>query len=281
MQGIRRIFATAIVTLSLAACGGSSGGSTTPPPPPPPPPPTVTMDEAFQFLNQATFGATQTEVQHVVDIGIEAWIDEQMQMPVSRQLPHLQSLPRPQNLAELQVDRVDIWFRNAINQPDQLRQRVAFALSEITVVSQLGALVDAPYSLGSYYDVLAENAFGNYRQLVQRVTLHPAMGVYLSMLGNEKPNPALNIRPDENYARARFLTARTSRYRLTTRRSSRVLRTSTQAGITRVRRVFSRHAGTTQIKLFRCNSILLFTMMAPRCCLTALRCRPGRTVTRI
>ena len=201
MQGIRRIFATAIVTLSLAACGGSSGGSTTPPPPPPPPPPTVTMDEAFQFLNQATFGATQTEVQHVVDIGIEAWIDEQMQMPVSRQLPHLQSLPRPQNLAELQVDRVDIWFRNAINQPDQLRQRVAFALSEITVVSQLGALVDAPYSLGSYYDVLAENAFGNYRQLVQRVTLHPAMGVYLSMLGNEKPNPALNIRPDENYAR--------------------------------------------------------------------------------
>ena len=200
MKGLKQLVATALVTLSLSACGGSSGGST-PPPPPPPPPPTVTMAEAFQFLNQATFGATKVDAEHVVDIGIEAWIDEQMQMPISRQLPFLQSLPRPQNLGELQVDRVDIWFRNAINQPDQLRQRVAFALSEIMVVSQLGALINAPYSLGSYNDLLAENAFGNYRELIQRVTLHPAMGVYLSMLGNEKPNPVLNIRPDENYAR--------------------------------------------------------------------------------
>ena len=55
--------------------------------------------------------------------------------------------------------------------------------------------------MASYYDMLAENAFGNYRDLIEDVTLHPAMGVYLSMLGNEKPNPALNIRPDENYAR--------------------------------------------------------------------------------
>jgi uncharacterized protein (DUF1800 family) len=105
------------------------------------------------------------------------------------------------NLAELHADRVDIWFRNVVDGPDQLRQRVAFALSEIFVVSQLGALVQAPYAVADYYDVLARNAFGNYRDLLQEVTLHPAMGVYLSMLGNEKPNPALNIRPDENYAR--------------------------------------------------------------------------------
>lgn len=201
MKGITSIFATAIMTLSLSACGGSSGGATTPPPPPPPPPSTVSAAEAFQFLNQATFGATEAEAQRVVAMGIEAWIDEQMQMPASLQLPHLQSLPRPQNIAELQTDRVDVWFRNSVNGQDQLRQRVAFALSEIMVVSQIGALVTAPYSLGSYYDELAENAFGNYRDLVERVTLHPAMGVYLSMLGNEKPNPALNIRPDENYAR--------------------------------------------------------------------------------
>ncbi len=69
------------------------------------------------------------------------------------------------------------------------------------VVSQLGALGQAPYSLASYYDTLAEHAFANFRDLMEAVTLHPAMGVYLSMLGNEKPNPALNIRPDENYAR--------------------------------------------------------------------------------
>jgi uncharacterized protein (DUF1800 family) len=198
MNRIKLISIIVSIGLSLAGCsGGSSGGSQ----PPPPPPPTVSLSEAFQFLNQASLGATQAEAQRVVDMGIEAWIDEQMQIPISLQLPHLLSLPRPQNLAELQVDRVDIWFRNAINERDQLRQRVAFALSEIMVVSQLGALVDAPYSLGSYNDMLSRNAFSNYRDLIERVTLHPAMGVYLSMLGNEKPNPALNIRPDENYAR--------------------------------------------------------------------------------
>ncbi len=195
MKGIRKIFATAFVSLSLAACGGSSGGATSPPPPP------VSMTEAFRFLNQATFGATEAEAQRVVSMGIEAWIDDQMQLPTSLQLPYLRSLPRPMFLGELQADRVDIWFRNAINGQDQLRQRVAFALSEIMVVSQLGALIGAPYSLAGYYDDLAGEAFGNYRDLIERVTLHPAMGVYLSMLGNEKPNPALNIRPDENYAR--------------------------------------------------------------------------------
>ena len=69
------------------------------------------------------------------------------------------------------------------------------------VVSQQGALIEAPFSLASYYDLLVENAFGNYRDLIEDVTLHPAMGVYLSMLGNERPDPASNIRPDENYAR--------------------------------------------------------------------------------
>ncbi len=194
--------ASLIAPLLLAACGGSSGGGTSQPgPPPPPPPPPISQAEAFQFLNQATFGATLVEAQRVVDTGLEAWIDEQMATPASLQLPHLRSLPRPFILAELQADRVDVWFRNAINGEDQLRQRVAFALSEILVVSQVGALVDLPYSLADYYDKLAEHAFGNYRELLEVVTLHPAMGVYLSMLGNEKPNPALNIRPDENYAR--------------------------------------------------------------------------------
>ena len=134
-------------------------------------------------------------------MGFEEWIDEQLQQPASLQLPHLQSLPRPPNPGDLQRDRLDIWFRNALNEPDQLRQRVAFALSEIMVVSEIGALIQAQYGLASYYDMLAENAFGNFRDLMQDVTLHPSMGVYLSMLGNEKPNAALNIRPDENYAR--------------------------------------------------------------------------------
>ena len=187
--------------LSLAGCGGSSGGSGPPLPPPPPPPPPVSSAEAFQLLNQATFGATEDEVQRVIALGVEGWIDNELAKPASLQLPHLQALPPPQFLFELQPDRVDVWFRNAVNGDDQLRQRVAFALSEILVVSELGALVSFPYALADYYDVLSEHAFGNYRDLLEAVTLHPAMGIYLSMLGNEKPNVALNIRPDENYAR--------------------------------------------------------------------------------
>ena len=193
---------TIAVALLLAACGGGSGSSAPPgPPPPPPPPPPVTKIEAYQLLNQATFGATEAEAQAVISMRQESWINDQMRQPLSRQLQHLQSVPPPQFPFELHQDRVDIWFRNALHGEDQLRQRVAFALSEIMVVSQLGALGNLPFAVADYYDVLAENAFGNYRDLLEQVTLHPAMGVYLSMLGNEKPNPALNIRPDENYAR--------------------------------------------------------------------------------
>jgi uncharacterized protein (DUF1800 family) len=200
MKTNRLIAIMAPLLLGLAGCGGGSGGGTTPPPPPPPPPP-VTQAEAYQFLNQGSFGATEDEADRVISMRQEAWIDEQMQRPVSLQLPHLQALPSPQFDFELHTDRVDIWFRNALYGEDQLRQRVAFALSEVLVVSQLGALGNLPYAVADYYDVLARNAFGNYRELLEEVTLHPAMGVYLSMLGNEKPDPALNIRPDENYAR--------------------------------------------------------------------------------
>ena len=198
---LRILSLTVSMALTLAACGGGGGSSPPPGPPPPPPPPTVTKAEAYQFLNQSTFGATEDEADRLMSMGIEAWIDEQLRQPASLQLPHLFSVPPPTFPFELQPDRVDIWFRNALFGQDQLRQRVAFALSEIMVVSQLGALDNAPFALASYYDALAEGAFGNYRDLIENVTLHPAMGVYLSMLGNEKPDPALNIRPDENYAR--------------------------------------------------------------------------------
>ncbi len=189
----------AVLMLGAAGCGGGSGGGGGGEPPPPPPP--ISTAEAFQFLNQATFGATEAEAQRVIDMRYEAWIDQQLAQPASLQLPHVQSLPIPEFIGELQNDRVDIWFRNALHGNDQLRQRVAFALSEIMVVSQLGVLNNYPYGLASYYDMLARNAFGNYRDLIEEVTLHPAMGVYLSMLGNEKPDPDNNIRPDENYAR--------------------------------------------------------------------------------
>jgi len=147
-------------------------------------------------------GATSADADRVIAIGYEAWIDEQLVRPASLELPHLQSIqPPPTNIGDLHRDRLDVWFRHAVNAPDQLKQRVAFAWSEIAVVSQVGALVNLPYSVASYQDLLATQGLGNYRDLIEAITLHPAMGVYLSMLGNQKPNPAANIRPDENYAR--------------------------------------------------------------------------------
>lgn len=159
------------------------------------------MAEAFRFLNQATFGATEAEARELIDIGIDDWIDRQIAQPASLQLSYLNTLPVPERPPQLQPDRVDAWFRNVIDGPDQLRQRVAFALSQIMVVSEVGALRQAPYGLAGYYDMLVENAFGNFRDLLEDVTLHPSMGVYLSMLGNQRADPGRNISPDENYAR--------------------------------------------------------------------------------
>jgi uncharacterized protein (DUF1800 family) len=206
-----RLALAAAAGLLIVACGGGGSGDSGGGPPPPPPPPGVSKAQAFAFLNQATFGATEAEAQRLQGLGdatnaYARWIDEQLQLPVSLQLPHVQAayaaLPPPvQNFGQLNASRVDIWFRNAVNGPDQLRQRVAFALSEIMVVSQQSALNNRPFALADYYDTLARGAFGDFRQLMENVTLHPAMGVYLSMLGNQKPDSALNIRPDENYAR--------------------------------------------------------------------------------
>lgn len=197
MTRIKFISVTLSLLMTLAGCGGGDSGGGNPPPPPPP----ITTAEAFQFLNQSTFGSTQAEAQNVINSGIEFWIDQQLLQIASLQLPHLRNVPPPQFPFQLQPDRVDVWFRNVVNGNDQLRQRVAFALSEFMVVSQLGALRNLPFALADYHDLLAINAFSNYRTLMAEVTLHPAMGVYLSMLGNEKPDAALNIRPDENYAR--------------------------------------------------------------------------------
>ncbi|HSC16032.1 MAG TPA: DUF1800 domain-containing protein [Gammaproteobacteria bacterium] len=197
------IVALAVV---LTACGGSSSSGGTPAPaaaPPPAPPPTgITKPEAFRFLNQATMGATQADADRVIAIGYEAWIDEQLVRPASLSLPHVQSITPPlPNIQDLHRDRLDVWFRNAVNGPDQLRQRVGFALSEIMVVSQAGALGNYPYAVASYQDLLVTQGLGNFRDLIEAITLHPAMGVYLSMLGNQRPDPVRNIRPDENYAR--------------------------------------------------------------------------------
>ena len=195
-----------LLAAALVACGGGGGGGTPAPTPPTQPPPvTISKTDAYRFLNQTTFGATATEADSVIALGYEAWIDQQLQRPASLELPHVQqafaNYPPGADFTRLHEDRVDIWLRHALHAPDQLRQRVAFALSQIMVISQSSPLVGYPWGCASYYDMLAQNAFGDFRELLQSVTLHPVMGVYLSMLGNQKPDAARNIRPDENYAR--------------------------------------------------------------------------------
>ncbi|HPF72874.1 MAG: DUF1800 family protein [Rhodanobacteraceae bacterium] len=167
-------------------------------------------EDAARFLDQASFGGRLEDIAHVRAIGYEAWLAEQFAAPVSELLPFLEWVGQSEGV--YQQHRLEAWLVNAAQlydpaspsatHDDQLRQRVAFALSEIMVVSDRNAaLLFQPYALGSYYDMLAHDAFGNFRDLLEDVTLHPAMGKYLSMLGNRKNDPVLNIRPDENYAR--------------------------------------------------------------------------------
>ncbi len=163
--------------------------------------------QAARFLTQATFGPTLPEIDRLARIGYDAWLSEQSTLPTSLQLPFLdnliqQAIAAGQPIEVWQDKRQEIWWKNALQNNDQLRQRMAFALSQILVISdQNGALEGNPTAIAHYYDLLSTNAFGNYRTLLEQVTLHPTMGQYLSMFRNRKPDPTQNIRPDENYAR--------------------------------------------------------------------------------
>lgn len=189
--------------------GASTGGFVTSLPVP------ANQAEASRFLQQATYGATMPEIQRVVSLGYAGWIDDQLSRPASLHLDL--HLALQQELMPFYTDqsdrdcvfswgcnlsRHDAWTHIAVNGPDQLRQRVAFALSEFFVISDSSDNVGySQLAVSDYYDTLAVNAFGNYRTLLEEVTLHPLMGRYLGMLQNEKANPSRNTEPDENFAR--------------------------------------------------------------------------------
>lgn len=155
---------------------------------------------AARLLNQSTFGATFTEIEYASQLGEQAWLNEQFTKPIELHLPLVSPYAEHEEFSR--VFRMAAWWHKAINAQDQLRQRVAFALSEIFVTSEYNAILfDEPEAMTNYYDLLLTHAFGNYRDLLEAVTLSPVMGAYLSMLGNEKPDVERNIRPDENYAR--------------------------------------------------------------------------------
>lgn len=164
-----------------------------------------TNGEASRFLNQATFGATNAEIRLVKSMGYPAWLDAQFKKPATKHLPYVQKR-RAELLARDENDgyhrpRQEAWWQAALTAPDQLRQRMAFALSQIVVISDVGVLESEHEGVTNYYDILVKHAFGNFRDLLEEVTLSPMMGQYLSMARNQKPNPNTGSEPDENYAR--------------------------------------------------------------------------------
>ena len=184
--------------------------------------------EAARFLLQAAFGPDQDSaadpdqvpenVEEVMAMGIEAWIDDQLVRPIGRLTPMMEW---QRELMESDPDdrlwnnrKMNAWWGRAMGLPklrpdaageqlpDPLRQRVAFALSQILVISDRPERLGVePEAMAHYYDKLLEGSFGNFEVLLKDVALHPCMGIYLSHFANKKANPANRTFPDENFAR--------------------------------------------------------------------------------
>lgn len=154
--------------------------------------PVVTASAAARFLDQAAFGPDPATVEHVQCVGLKGYLDEQVAAPVS---PYPDPETTPYGVGLVQAR----FFTNAVHGEDQLRQRVALALSEIFVVSAISE--NTSYQMVPYLRILQQDAFGNFRKLMEDVTLSPTMGEYLDMRNNDKANAALGTRANENYAR--------------------------------------------------------------------------------
>ncbi len=215
----------------LAACGGGGGGSDTPANPsnPSSPPPPInnainlpgsggtaparasaaeqpSASDAARFLTQASFGIkSSAQVQEVREKGYPLWLWEQINTGTALQTSYLdqqklRNVGEDGKARETEEMSYEAIWQQWLYGADQLRARTAFALSQIMVISNVAPDI-RPYAMSSYMDMLNKNAFGNYRQLLEDVTLHPAMGYYLNMLNSEQDDPATGAHPNENYAR--------------------------------------------------------------------------------
>ena len=167
----------------------------------------ATTNDSVRFLEQATWGPTSSDLAHVRSVGYSAYISEQFNAPVTNYptqdlYPTDSSVGCPSGTAPANCARDHYsmyplqisFFQRALTGQDQLRQRVSFALHKILVISGRD-LGNMPSWVGPYLQTLDRDAFGNFRQILEDVTLNPGMGNYLDMLGNTRVNP------NENYAR--------------------------------------------------------------------------------
>ncbi len=194
--------------LLLAACGGGGDGSTSTGAPAATPVAVVrvppTDAQASRFLSQTTMGTTREGIADVVAQGYEAWINAQFALP--RAITHWDWLVANGYNVDANINNsagfdTTMW-RQLIVEPDQLRQRVGMALLDLLVVGIDGVNLNwRQFAMAAYVDILLDNAFGNYRQLMEAITFNAAMSSFLTFLGNRKANPNTGAVPDENYAR--------------------------------------------------------------------------------
>ena len=163
---------------------------------------------ASRFLSQASLGASYEEIEHLTNVGIDAWLEEQFSMS-----PKSYADRYDQIYAEIQqmITRENhlnrymsfVFYDFLMKEPDVLRQKVAFALSQIFVISGFhgGSLDGEGPSNLAYYDFLYQGAFGNYKDMLTKVTFSVPMGNYLSHFRNQKADVIEKTYPDENYAR--------------------------------------------------------------------------------
>lgn len=199
----RTAAALSTAALTLAACGG--GGTTPAPTPTPPPVPILPSRlQAARFLGQAAMGSSKAHIGEVAAQGYEAWLDGQLAMP--RAIAHwdwlVQAGYATTATQNSQQGFDPVMWRQLIANGDQVRQRVGMALLDFLVVGIDGVNTSwRQFAVAAYADVLLDNAFGNFRTLMQAISTNVAMGYYLTFLGNRKANPATGSVPDENYAR--------------------------------------------------------------------------------
>jgi uncharacterized protein (DUF1800 family) len=175
--------------------------------PPTRPSTAVERADASRLLIQATYGPTLAEIERAAVLGPAAWIEQQFATPsMDTHWDYVMVRRGPIGCSVCDSNFINAtmesFWTQAVRGPDQLRQRMVFALSQIAVVSTVNSAVDIQRDAhASYLDMLSRQAFGTYRQWLEAVALHPTMGRYLSHLGNVKEDPATGRLPDENFAR--------------------------------------------------------------------------------
>jgi len=161
---------------------------------------------ASRFLSQATLGVNYEEIEYLTQVGIDAWIDEQYALPVKSYMERYDTIyAATQNLLTNDNHASQYtsftFYDFVFNEPDYLRQKVAFALSQIFVVSRIGSLSGETDALMTFHDILYQGAFGNYKDILEDVTYSMPMAIYLSHFRNQREDIVGQTYPDENYAR--------------------------------------------------------------------------------